>query len=192
MLRLPSSPLRRTEETFRRTEETFRLADELGHVRIAQSYVGVREATGQNDGAEVEQFLNETGGRKGMPWCAAFVSFCLKKAGASRPKPTLSALGLKTKRAVRASQVLRGFPVRAGMLSIWRTGQTRYGHVGIVLAQIGANRFHTIEGNTSAGRGNQREGDGVYRRTRRIEPMNHFRIVAFEPVRYKKAADGLR
>ncbi len=43
----------------------------------------------------------------------------------------------------------------------------------------------SIEGNTSSGTaGSQRDGDGVYRRLRCIEPGSYFRIVGFAPVSY--------
>ena len=48
---------------------------------IYSSYVGVRELTRHNDGPEVERFLAHVGLKKGAPWCAAFVSYCLHKAG---------------------------------------------------------------------------------------------------------------
>ena len=48
---------------------------------IYSSYVGVRELTHHNDGPEVERFLAHVGLKKGAPWCAAFVSYCLHKAG---------------------------------------------------------------------------------------------------------------
>ena len=48
---------------------------------IYSSYVGVRELTHHNDGPEVERFLAHVGLKKGAPWCAAFVSYCLYKAG---------------------------------------------------------------------------------------------------------------
>ena len=48
---------------------------------IYSAYVGVRERTNHNDGPEVERFLAHVGLQKGAPWCAAFVSYCLHKAG---------------------------------------------------------------------------------------------------------------
>ena len=48
---------------------------------IYSAYVGVRELTRHNDGPEVERFLAHVGLKKGAPWCAAFVSYCLHKAG---------------------------------------------------------------------------------------------------------------
>jgi hypothetical protein len=41
----------------------------------ARKKIGVREATGNNDGPEVEEFLS---GDKGLPWCAAFLLWCNK------------------------------------------------------------------------------------------------------------------
>ena len=43
---------------------------------IAETYtsqIGVREATGRNDGKQVELYLKSVGLGKGYAWCAAFV-----------------------------------------------------------------------------------------------------------------------
>ena len=40
------------------------------------SQIGVKEATGANDGKAVEKYLSFSGLRKGNPWCASFVAWC--------------------------------------------------------------------------------------------------------------------
>ena len=42
----------------------------------ARSQLGVREATGHNDGTPAERYLD---GEAGLPWCAAFVLWCFRK-----------------------------------------------------------------------------------------------------------------
>ena len=49
--------------------------------KIYCSYVGVTEATGHNDGVQVNQFQKATGNHTGDSWCASFVAFCLKLLG---------------------------------------------------------------------------------------------------------------
>ena len=49
---------------------------------------------------------------------------------------------------------------------------------------MGVRCGETVEGNTSSGRaGSQRDGDGVWARTRCVSPGSYFRIVGFVPVR---------
>ncbi|RZK54478.1 MAG: hypothetical protein EOO91_15845 [Pedobacter sp.] len=59
-------------------------------ITIAQSQLGVREATGNNDGIQVEKYLNYTGNKKGEPWCASFVSWVYGQAGFAQPKTAWS------------------------------------------------------------------------------------------------------
>lgn len=149
-------------------------------LEIAKSYVGVKEKTGNNDGKEVELFLKSVGLGKGYSWCAAFVSYCIKNSNSNyRP---LSAVAQKfiTKKSIKAEINTK---LDSGIyVAVWKRGATPYGHIGIVEKQE-ANIFHTIEGNTSAGaKGSQSNGDGVYRRKRKIEPYNYLRITHFTEI----------
>ena len=63
---------------------------------IAETYtsqIGVREATGRNDGKQVEQYLKSVGLGKGYAWCSAFVRWCFDKCGV---KTTINAMALST------------------------------------------------------------------------------------------------
>ncbi|NGM63410.1 hypothetical protein G5B30_15980 [Sphingobacterium sp. SGG-5] len=53
---------------------------------IAAKELGVREATGNNDGKRVEEYLAYTHLGKGYAWCAAFVSWCYGQAGHPQPR----------------------------------------------------------------------------------------------------------
>lgn len=52
---------------------------------VAQSYVGVCEATGHNDGVQVGKFQAVTGNRGGEFWCASFCAACYVEAGLPLP-----------------------------------------------------------------------------------------------------------
>jgi len=158
------------------------------HLKVALSYVGAREATGHNDGEPVETFLRSVGRRKGDSWCAAFVSFCLSRSGVTQPS-IRSGLAREFKRGpglVRSELVLRGCAtIASGSIVGWEKGSTISGHIGFVTDQWKGPTGRTIEGNTSSGvKGNQSDGDGVYLRTRTIQPANYFRIMWFIPVTY--------
>jgi hypothetical protein len=43
-------------------------------IAIAQKQLGIREATGNNDGPQVEAYLATVGLKKGELWCAVFLS----------------------------------------------------------------------------------------------------------------------
>ena len=159
------------------------------HVDTALAYVGTVERGGANRGPRVERFLRSVGLGPGQPWCAAFVSHVLEAAGARGPadgRGRVIRSGLAahfiTAGSVRASEALRGVKaVSDGAVVIWRRGSGPFGHAGFVVRWRGA-RGETVEGNTSPGAGgSQADGDGVWRRTREIQPGSHFRIVSFTP-----------
>lgn len=172
------------------------------HLAVALAYEGVTEATGRNDGPQVEAFLRSVGLPAGNPYCAAFVSYVLDETEAELnmsgtpgghvdPPPQIwpqirsgLAYDFITDRSIEARKVLRGAAVPDGAIVIWRRGDTIYGHAGFVMAWHGA-RGSTIEANTSPGSaGPQADGDGVWRRERMINPANYFRITHFTPVYY--------
>jgi len=159
------------------------------HLTVAAEYVGTQETGGANAGPEVERFLAAVGLNRGNPYCAAFVSFTLDQV-ATPPVtyPTVrTALATKfiTRRSMDAREVLRGQKQpQPGDIVIWRKGNTVFGHAGLVTSWDGACGT-TIEANTgNSTYGDQRDGDGVWRRERCVQPGNNFRIVAFTPVEY--------
>lgn len=148
----------------------------------AYSYVGLKEATGHNDGYHIEKFLKLVGRKKGDSWCAAFVSYCLEVNNIREPsiRSGLARDFTKSKYVIDAKNVyLDLVKVNSGDLVVWKKGNSIYGHIGFVI-NWNQTKGTTIEGNTSSGqKGSQSDGDGVYIRNRKIEPMNYFRITWF-------------
>lgn len=128
------------------------------------NYVGVREATGHNDGDDVERFLNSAGVAKGAPWCAAFVAYCQRHCQKPVPKsPAWSPSWFPTSRVINT----RGdgmVPQPGDVFGIWFQNRKRIAHVGYVAAWPDGNMAVTVEGNTNEA--GSREGDGVYKKRR--------------------------
>jgi len=65
-------------------------------IEIASSFHGVKEATGHNDGKQIEEFQEHQAWLKGLPWCSCFVSYCFLKAAGKlkieRPFPQIAAV----------------------------------------------------------------------------------------------------
>lgn len=132
----------------------------------AGNQLGVREATGKNDGPAVETYLASVGLGKGYSWCMAFVYWCAKQAALK--------LG-----------VVNPLKQTGGVLDEWQSGRGIHsatpipgsifimdfgggeGHTGIVTGVFeDQGIIHTIEGNTNDN--GSREGIGVFRKTRQI------------------------
>lgn len=156
------------------------------HMIIAKSYIGTVEMTGNNDGPKIEYIIKRGGGTKGSSYCAYFVSMCIDSAKAKTPTVrTGVAINFRTKNSISANDVLIGKKqIPTGTILIFRHGNTWHGHTGFVL-KWNKKSGTTIEANTSSGvSGSQSNGDGIWQRTRSIEPLNYFRIVSFTPVTY--------
>jgi uncharacterized protein (TIGR02594 family) len=55
--------------------------DNVPWMEVAESQLGVKEKTNNNDGPEVEMYLKSGGLGKGYPWCGAFVNWVLNQSG---------------------------------------------------------------------------------------------------------------
>lgn len=122
----------------------------MGVVDIALSQEGTKEATGNNDVKYNDWYYGHhvSGGK--YPWCAVFVSWCCDQAGC------LNAIGGKTASVSTLYDYFRGkglfqpkgngYRPKAGDILIQKSGGAS--HTGFVYASD-ANKFYTIEGNTS-------------------------------------------
>ncbi len=132
---------------------------------VAASLDFVKEATNHNDGRWVEALLRVVDCKKGDPWCAAYVSFCLAIAHHGKnPLPmsasceTLHQFGLKNGLMVTTPE--------AGDVFLVLTDAGHAHHTGFVTGPGFTGKVPTIEGNTNVD--GSREGWGVFRRTRTI------------------------
>ncbi len=161
------------------------------HVVVARSQVGVVEVGGANRGRAVEAYQRSVGIPPGSAWCAAFVRWVLDHADAdvvdargASIESGVATVWLRGHGTIPARDVQRGLrrPPR-GSVVVWRRGATWQGHLGL-LDWWDRGCGETVEGNTSRGTaGSQREGDGVWARTRCLSPASYVRIVGFVPVR---------
>lgn len=126
--------------------------------------VKAREVGGNNHGPMVREFLKSVGLGEGYPWCAAFVTYCLRKAGWLKfPRRPAAVSGWKEWATSVKALVAR--PTRGCLC--YRMNSDGTGHIGFVVKDMPFGWVASIEGNTSSGNaGSQRDGDGVFRRIR--------------------------
>lgn len=154
-------------------------------VEVAQSFVGTKEATGNNDGPQVEAFQKAVDGKaQGEPWCMAFVQFCVQQVDRESAiewdrdylADTESCLIAWNKSPDEA----RSFAPGPGKIVIWaKDDGSGKGHTGIVTSVNDDGTLNTVEGNTSSGTGDPRDGDGVYARRRDPVKMGSLVVLGY-------------
>jgi hypothetical protein len=134
-------------------------------VRIAESQLSVREASGNNDGAQVQAFLATTGLKGNYPWCAAFLSWTFIQADIKAPRSAYSPDWFRTNVVYRQHKpTITPFKSQpAQVFGLYFESKKRVAHVGMIVSETRLS-YATIEGNTNAQ--GSREGDGVYRKIR--------------------------
>lgn len=142
----------------------------------ATRYLGVKEEPiGSNHGTCVSYWLREAGVADKLPWCAAFVhSMGVQALGRGNwPVPQTASVAALAAWGATTGTVLKTLPKRGDIFLLWEPGlvPARYGHTGFVTA-VAMNTIETIEGNTNAG--GSREGFGVFKRTRPIQPSTRY------------------
>lgn len=108
---------------------------------VVDSYtydIGVLEATGHNDGQEVERYLASTGLGKGYAWCAAFVNYHLSTCGVVTPKSPAWSPSWFTDNVIyhygNITYKDKGYstPTSGDVFGIYFTSKQRIAHVGFV------------------------------------------------------------
>lgn len=153
-------------------------------VEVAKLFVGVKEATGHNDGKVVEQFQKTCGGRVGQSYCMYFVQTCIAYVElVTRIESPIIADGYCTDVWNAATPYLhvQAIPLH-GAIAIWKHAGSDKGHTGIVVS-ADHNMFYTIEGNTSSGIdvGGKivSDGQGVYFKKRDMHPSGELMLRGF-------------
>lgn len=130
----------------------------VGIVETAAAEIGYRE--GPNNDTKYGAWY----GMNNNPWCMMFVSWCAHKAGIGTdiiPKLAYVPYAVDFFRA-QGRYRDKGYVPHPGDIVFFGSSS----HVGIV-EKIAGDMLYSIEGNTSAS-GNTVNGDGVYRRSRRL------------------------
>ncbi len=125
-------------------------------VQLAQQELGVSETGGNNESSRIREYRTATAGAENTPgpWCAYFVSWLAKSAGApigaggngTGYVPTLEAWGRQENRFVEFG---RGAPSPGDIVIFDWGGRGTSDHTGIVESVDADGTVHTIEGNAS-------------------------------------------
>lgn len=133
-------------------------------VDTLESQLYVREATGHNDGVEVERYLNFAHRQKGDAWCAAYVSSNYFAVGIKAPISAWAPVFANTKYVIWSQALIKAHkeikPKPGDCFTIYFPSQKRVGHTGFIVGESD-NYFITNEGNTALS--GTREGSGVHK-----------------------------
>jgi hypothetical protein len=133
---------------------------------IAKSQIDYQE-TGNN-----ETMYGKWYGLNNQPWCAIFVSWCFAQVGqseliAAQSKKGFASCDAGLKWFTKKNKIVPVGQAKAGDIVFFQfDDDAQPDHVGIVTSNDGKGTLRTIEGNTSAGKGSQSNGDGVYAKKR--------------------------
>jgi len=139
-------------------------------IEFARTTIGIKEATGKNDGEDVEEILKSVGLEgSGAPWCAAYVVWVGDSAlGRDRNPYPRSAWSPDFVRNPTWNRGRGRLPTEASTFGVYFQSLKRVGHTGLV-EKVSGDFAITIEGNTN--NGGSRDGDGVYRRRRLLSTL---------------------
>ncbi len=144
-------------------------------MEMLQSQIGVKEATGRNDGPVVRAYLRSVALGEGYPWCQAVQYWAFARTadslGIARfpciPITRTASTAVAFRHARAMGHATHSISPQQGDLMYWFMPNKVQGHVERVRRVLRPWAVETIGGNTSNGKaGSQREGNGVYVRVR--------------------------
>lgn len=151
-------------------------------VEVVKVCVGIKEATGRNDGPIIEAMQKTTGGAKGQAWCMYLVQACVAYVEHKLEiKSPLYPSGhcLTVWRKTPKEQRVKTHPL-PGAIPIWVHGAGPAGHTEILLG-ADDSVMKNVGGNTSgadkAGKVT-REGNGAYFTTRSMQGFPNIKTTA--------------
>lgn len=156
--------------------------DRIRALNSALLDVGVKEhPPGSNWGARVAQYLRAAGIDFPAPWCAAFVTFHLKKVGFRVSTPGPASVESWVQWASRHGKLVAR-PYRGDIVCYDWNADNWYDHMGFVVrvlalrwrGSVFVGYVRTVEGNTSVG--NDSNGGEVMIRYRWIKTAQFVRV----------------
>jgi hypothetical protein len=139
-------------------------------IQIAQSYLFIKESPG-NRGRWVDLFNTTSKCPLGSSYCASFINHCLLENQERHGHKSDLNFSAHVMTLFRQNVAAYRQTPKLGHLITWNHVGTDTGHVGLIIEVVDGKTVKTIEANTSAGSNVEREGEGIYLKTRKLEPV---------------------
>lgn len=149
-------------------------------IAFADTALGIREATGRNDGKSIDAILATVGmAGTGAPYCAAFVVWVGDNAlGKSKNPYPRSAWSPDMVRDATWTRGKGRAPQPGDTFGIFFPAKNRIAHTGLIRRNLGSV-FETLEANTSgdavSGSAADRDGSGVFKKRRLAKQVHSAR-----------------
>lgn len=139
----------------------------------ARAELGTREWPMYSNSGPVLKYLQSAGFKFPTPWCAAFVTWCMKRAGWKRTLPTLKGWVPSWDEwgRERGYEVNKYRAAKGDIVTFNWDADASSEHIGLILANYGPfKQVATIEGNASTP---SLPGGGVVKKGRLWSQVNH-------------------
>jgi hypothetical protein len=155
-------------------------------VFAAEALVGIREATGKNDGKMVELIQETVGGHSQESWCLSYIMSCIAyaevKTGIKSPIIATEHCLTAWQKSPKSCRVKK-IP-KKGALAIWNYPPSSNGHCGIVDEyEHKPGKMMLFEGNTQSGLKAdgtiERNGGGTYYTERSTKGTLKMKLLGF-------------
>lgn len=132
-----------------------------------KKFSGVHEdPTNSNRSVEIDYWLSQLGTPLGLPWCAAYVTYCgVTAMGNAWPVLRSPSVQSIVDWWLAKGKTLSDTPQPGDIMVIYYTNLKRYGHIGMVNT-VGTGTFTSWEGNTNTD--GSRDGYKVALQTRKV------------------------
>ena len=162
--------------------------DWLAEIALEELAKNVREVGGSNKGPDVEKYQKAANGKaEGEPYCLGFVQYCLDEVERRHSVKPITNREVERVWTFFHDAPAKAMAVRAmrGFIICWHVIDPKNpngtnGHAGIIIGADGPDKVITVEANTTPDKseaGKEREGDGVYRRTRLLAGSPNFKVM---------------
>jgi hypothetical protein len=113
------------------------------------SFIGIKEVTGNNDHPKIDLFFDKTCGLRRNPWCGAVLSYSLQANGFDMPDLPCWSPSFFPKDRVTWKKGTEDIIKEGDIFGIYFSSKKRVAHVGAVRRYVGGGWYQTYEGNTN-------------------------------------------